>query len=86
MSKEDEPEFPTVAATYLSVGDGGLTVQVLDERGPTLEFSTNHFGNLPMSLKVFTTVNGLTALRDMLNKALEHEYKTLKYAYPAKPV
>lgn len=70
----DAPVSPVVGSVYLHVGNSGLNVAVLNERGPTLLLETHSFGNLNSTLKVFTTVNGLRELRDLLDRALSTEF------------
>lgn len=70
----DDLVSPVIDSVYLHVGNSGLNVTVMNERGPTLLFETSSFGNLNHTLKVFTTVNGLRELRDLLDKALNTEF------------
>lgn len=65
---------PVIGSVYLHVSNSGLNVTVMNERGPTLLLESHSFGNLNHSLKVYTTINGLRELRDLLTKALDVEF------------
>lgn len=68
MSSERE-----VATTYLHVGNSGLTVKVVDQGwGPTFVVESSSFGNLNNSSRTHTTVEGLRAIRDMLDRAIAY--------------
>lgn len=61
--------MPTVATTYLHIGNSGLSVSVLDgERGPTLEFHFSTFGH-PAVTTVHTSVEALREVGEMLLSA-----------------
>jgi len=82
MSKGDEN---VVATTYLHVGNSGLTVKVVDVGwGPTLVVESSSFGNLNNSTRTHTSVEGLRAIRDMLDRAIEHEGYSEEYCHAAK--
>lgn len=76
-------ECKTVGSLYLSMGDGGMQVNVLDDFGPTLEITTSAFGNLNQTTLVALTKEGLVALRDMIDKSLAHEFSE-SYCYSVK--
>lgn len=79
-------ESETVAEVYLHVGNSGLTVKVVDAGyGPTLAFECSSFGNLTVRHETMTTVEGLKAVRDMLDRAIARGVYSGPYCHPARP-
>ena len=70
---------------YLHVSNSGVTFSVEDgEHGPMVSVSASTFGNLNQKFSFFTTKEGLRAMRDILNNALDHEFEE-PYCHAAEP-
>ena len=77
----------TIGKTYLHVGNSGATFSVVDGgHGPTIEVATSSFGNLKNTLLVHTNLDGLRAIRNMLDDAIGYEGGWSQgYCNPATP-
>lgn len=69
------PEETVVDSLFLDAGDGGVRVSVIDQHGPTIKIESSHFGNMNQSFFFMTDVNGLEAIRNMLDSAIkQHKF------------
>lgn len=66
---------------YFHIGNGGVTVSVTNENGPTLNISANHFGHITNSMKLYMTRESLKELGDMLIRASEYNDFDEPYCY-----
>lgn len=83
---EEKVSPKVIEGLYLHVGNGGATVRIIDSGfGPELEVGTRFFGNCQTVVRIMTTKDGLTQIRDMIDKAIrEHEF-TPDYCNTAEP-
>jgi hypothetical protein len=86
-SEQEKPVEKVISEVYLHVSNSGLNIQVTDiGHGPAITFQSSSFGNIATTHTTFTDVEGLKAIRDMLNKAIAHEGYSKTYVHAAKLV
>jgi hypothetical protein len=59
---------------YAHIHNGGVSFEVTNERGPTIEIKASHFGNQTNHIKLHVDVDVLKNLADMFYKASTAEY------------
>lgn len=57
---------------YWHVGNGGFTFSINNEHGPTFKISSSFFGHTVNEMKIFTDINSLIGLRDMIDNAIKN--------------
>jgi hypothetical protein len=59
---------------YAHINNGGVSFEVTNEQGPTIEVKASHFGNQTNHIKLHVDVEVLRRLADMFYKASTAEY------------
>ena len=59
---------------YAHINNGGVSFNVTNENGPTIEIKATHFGNQTNHIKLYVDKEVLRQLADMLYKASASEY------------
>lgn len=70
-SKSDKP---VVNGVYEHIGNGGVSFDVTNENGPTIEIDVGHFGHTTNHIKLFVTKKTLLNLAAMFTLAATQEY------------
>jgi hypothetical protein len=87
MRRETSPRVDNpvvVAETYLHVGNSGVTFSVEDEGfGPTVKIRTSAFGNLNHETKLLVSKEGLKAVKDVIERALQYGEFSSDYVHRA---
>jgi hypothetical protein len=80
----DDRTKQELANVYLHVGNSGTSFIVSDYWGPTVTVTSSSFGNLNQKFEFHTTREGLEAMRDAINTALQHSFSE-PYCHAAEP-
>lgn len=86
VSNAGSKSIGQIDSVYLHVGNGGATVSISDLGfGPTLDVGTRSFGNCETQIRVHTTVEGLVAIRDLIDRTLNTHKFSPPYVHAAGP-
>ena len=86
MSDSKPTPDSEVGSVYLHVSNSGVAFSVLDGRhGPTVQIHCSTFGNMDHTITLHTTNEGLEALRQLFQVAVERTYKG-PYLHNARPL
>lgn len=70
---------------YAHIGNGGVSFSVTDEKGPTIEIKSTHFGNQTNHIKLHVSQEVLRQLADMFYKASTDSFSA-EYVCAATPI
>jgi hypothetical protein len=81
-----ETTMEVIGSVYLHIDNGGIKIQIQNgpDHGPILAIQSSHFGNNVHTQKIAITKEGLLALAELLEKALDVEYLP-EYSWAAQP-
>jgi hypothetical protein len=74
---------PVVNGIYNHINNGGISLCVTNEQGPTINIQASHFGHLTNHLQIYVTADGLRKLGNMFLEAAEYNEYSPDYVCAA---